>query len=96
MVKENENLLDLICIIPWKLNFAAALIIWGSCHYLLPRVAPDGPIGQALAASAPTLGNVFALTFMLGGIFSLLNCILKSRLAASSIKRECPKERPEA
>jgi len=79
LAKRNDGLIDLLCILPWKVSAVLALVVYFSSHYLIPAIAFNNVFFKMLAPIAPLFGNIFSLVCVLCAVFSAANSFTKAQ-----------------
>lgn len=79
MARRNEGIIDLFCILPWRVGVVSAFIVYAASHYLIPTIQFENFYLKAIAPSAPMLGKMFSLVLLGCAAISAVNSSIKAR-----------------
>ena len=71
MPRRKSSNFDLLVQLPWWVGISLALATFVTSHFIIPNIEFNSWINQGLAKGAPTVGKMFTLLFLLGGLLSV-------------------------
>lgn len=80
MARKNDDLVQLLTILPWWLNLLLAPLAYLALAHVVPAVLGDNPYAPVLAPAFGLLGIAFAAIFVLGAGISFIAASRKRRL----------------
>ena len=79
MPRRKQSNFELLVQLPWWVGISLALATFVATHLIIPNIEFDSWIYQGLAKGAPSVGKMFTLLFLLGGLLSAFTAWTKRK-----------------
>ncbi|MBU1737110.1 MAG: DUF2034 domain-containing protein [Proteobacteria bacterium] len=79
MAKRNDSLIDVFCILSWRVSVITAFIVFAVSHYLIPAIQFENFYLKAMAPSSPILGKMVSMVLLGCAALSAVNSMKKTK-----------------